>query len=183
MSTQKDSTTYLGLNIDKLKLIGKGHEGKVYLLPENKVIKVYYSSSSCKSQLEILQKGQNSRFFPSIFNYDRYSIIMSFVDGIILSNYLEKDKLDKPLSIELVKLIEEFKSLQFSRLDIRICHIFVQPDKTIKIIDPRGSFRIVQSYPLLMMKGLKRHGTLYEFLNNIKDDYPNYYNFWSNKIP
>jgi RIO-like serine/threonine protein kinase len=169
-------------NINNLKLIGQGHEGKVYLLPESKVLKVFYSIDCCKSQLEILLKGQNSAFFPTVFDHDECSIIMSFINGSTLSHYLRHTSLDKVLSLELVKLIEEFKSLNFTRLDMRPGHIFVQANETIKIIDPRGSFEIVQPYPLLLLKGLKRHGYLEEFLNNIKHDYPDYYNYWRSKI-
>lgn len=181
-NTQRDNNSYLGLDINKLQLIGQGYEGKVYLLPENKVLKVYHTSASCESQLEILQKGKDSRFFPTIFQYDKCSIIMSFIHGSTLSKYLRHNNLDKSLSIELVKLIEEFKSLGFTRLDIRLHHIFVQADTTIKIIDPRGSFEIVQPYPLLMLRGLERHGVLEDFFNDIKYEYPDYYNYWNSKI-
>lgn len=64
---------------------------------------------------------------------------MSFVHGIPLSDYLKESKIDKDISIELVKLVDEYKRLQFKRLDIRIAHIYLQPNRTIKIIDPRLS--------------------------------------------
>lgn len=182
MDNHEKNSTYLGIDVSKLKLIGQGRQGKVYLLSDTKVIKVCYKSSSCRSQLEILQKGQGSRFFPTIFDYDNYSIIMSFIDGITLSDYLKRGSLGQTLSLELAKLIEKFENLQFTRLDIRICHILVQNDNTIKIIDPRGSYKIIQPYPMLMMKGLKRNGVLIEFLDNIKNDYPNYYSSWVNKL-
>lgn len=181
-SIQKDGNTYLGFNINKLRLIGQGREGKVYLLPENKVLKVFYTINSCENQFEILQKGKNSRFFPTVFNHDKYSIIMGFVYGTTLSKYLKHNNLDKPLSIELVKLIDEFKHLQFTKLDMRLGHIFVQPDETVKIIDPRNSFTIVQPYPVSMMRGLRKHGVLKKFFNNIRFDYPDYYNYWRRKM-
>jgi hypothetical protein len=183
MASQQDKgISYLGFNINNLKLIGQGQEGRVYLLPGSKVLKVFYTMNSCKSQLEILQKGQSSAFFPTVFDYDEYSIIMSFIDGSTLSHYLRHNSLSKMLSLELVKLIDEFKSLNFTRLDMRPGHIFVQANDAIKIIDPRGSSEIIQPYPMLMLKGLKRHGFLEEFFNNIKYDYPDYYNYWSSKI-
>jgi hypothetical protein len=180
---ENNRTIHLGYDISKLLIIGQGYQGRAYLLPDHKVLKVFRSSHSCKSQLETLQKAKNSRFFPTVFDYDKYSILMSFVYGSNLSDYLKLDKLDKPLSLELVKVIEEFKNLGFSRLDIRLGHVFVQADKTVKVIDPRGSFVIVQPYPLLMMKGLKRRGALEAFLNFIKDDYPDYYNYWKYNAP
>lgn len=178
----KDTPTYLEFDISKLELIGQGYQGKVYLLPENKVIKIFHDSYACTSQLEILQKGKLSEFFPKVYDFNEHSIIMDFVHGINLSDYLEHHNLSKPICIELVKLIDEFKSLKFTRLDMRTGHIFVQANETIKIIDPRDSFKIVQPYPFLMMRGLRRHGVLEDFFNNIKLDYPDYYSYWSNEM-
>jgi RIO-like serine/threonine protein kinase len=181
-NSQKNNISLPGFDIDKLILIGQGHEGRAYILPDNKVLKVFYTEEACKSQLQILQHGKDSRFFPTVLGFDNYFIIMNFISGSTLSKYLRLNKLNKPLSIELLKLIEEFKTLHFTRLDIRLKHIFVQANETIKIIDPRGSFEIVQPYLLLMLKGLERYGALTDFFNNIKSDYPDYYNYWSSMI-
>jgi RIO-like serine/threonine protein kinase len=178
----EESKPYLGHDIKKLKLIGQGHEGRAYLLPENKVLKVFYNMDSCKAQIEILQKGQSSVFFPTLYDYDKYCIIMSFIAGNTVSHYLRHNILNKKLSLDLTKLIDEFRNFNFTRLDMRLAHIFIQADSTIKIIDPRGSFMIVQPYPLLMLKGLKRHGVLEDFFNFIKYDFPEYHNYWKSKI-
>lgn len=179
---QKYRANYLGYDINKLNLIGQGLEGKAYLLPEDKVLKVFFNMDSCHSQIETLTKARDSRFFPTVYDYDNYSIIMSFVHGVTLSNYLRKNKIDKHLSIELVKLIDEFKRLNFTRLDIRLAHIFLQPDGTIKAIDPRGSYDIIQPYPNRVLTGLKEHGALKDFYNYIKEYYPHYYKYWSRKV-
>lgn len=169
---------YFGYDINKLKLLGQGHEGKVYLLPDDKVLKVFYYTNSCKRQIEILLKTQDSRFFPSVFNFDDQSIVMSFIYGSSLSQYLTYNDINKQLSIELVKLIDEFKKLHFTRLDMRLGHIYIQPDETVRVIDPRGSYEKKQPYPRSMLNGLKKRDNLREFLNNIKDEYPDYYKYW-----
>jgi RIO-like serine/threonine protein kinase len=134
--------------------------------------------NSCKQQLEVLLEAKNSRFFPTVFDFDSYSIIMSFVYGSTLSHYLKQHSINKHLSLELVKLIDEFKKLHFTRLDMRLGHIFIQPDDTIKVIDPRGSHEKIQPYPRSMLKGLQKHGDLRDFFDNIKHDYPEYYKHW-----
>ncbi|MCM0649571.1 serine/threonine protein kinase [Clostridium swellfunianum] len=169
---------YLGYDITKLKLIGEGHEGKVYMLPEDKVLKVFHNPDSCKRQLEVLLAAKNSRFFPTVFDFDSYSIVMSFVYGSRLSFYLKQHNINKSLSIELVKLVEEFKKLGFAKLDARLGHIFLQPDDTIKVIDPRGTYDKITPYPRSMLKGLQKHGDLRAFFDYIKRDYPEYYNSW-----
>lgn len=169
---------YLGVDISKQKLIGQGAEGKVYLLPNDKVIKVFHNPNSCAQQIEILLKARNSRFFPTVFDFDNYSIIMSFVYGSTLSVYLKQNNINKHLSLELVKLIDEFKKLHFTKLDIRLGHIFLQPDETIKIIDPRGSYERKQPYPGSMLHGLQKSGDLISFFDYIKPEYPDYYKYW-----
>lgn len=182
MVINKYRASYLGHDINKLKLIGQGHEGKVYLLPNDKVLKVFHNTESCKRQIEILIKARNSRFFPTVYAFDEYSIIMSFVYGSTLSYYLRHNKIDKHLSIELVKLIDEFKKLGFTKLDMRLGHIFLQPDETIKVIDPRKSYDMVLPYPKSMLKGLRERNALKAFYNNIKKEYPHYYKYWKRKF-
>lgn len=169
---------YLGYDVSKLKLIGQGHQGKVYLLPDDKVIKVFHNPDACKKQLEILLNVKESRFFPTVYDFDSYSIIMSFVYGSNLSVYLKYNNINKRLSIELVKLIDEFKKLGFKRVDARLGHIFLQPDDTVKVIDPRESYERKQPYPKSMLKGLQKYGDLRAFLDYIKHDYPEYYRYW-----
>ena len=169
---------YCGYDITKLKLIGQGHEGKVYLLPDDKVLKVFHNPDSCARQIDILVKARNSRFFPTVFDFDNYSIVMSFVYGSTLSYYLKRNEINKHLSLELVKLIDSFKKLHFTKLDMRLGHIFLQPDDTVKVIDPRGSYDVNLPYPRSMLHGLQKRGSLKSFFDYIKHDYPDYYKYW-----
>lgn len=171
-------SSYFGFDVDKLKLIGQGHEGKVYLLPNDKVLKIFHNANSCKRQIEILTKARDSNVFPTVFDFNDYSIIMSFVYGSTLSYYLKQNKIDKHLALELVKLIDEFKRLKFTRLDMRLGHIFLQPDENVKVIDPRGSYERIQPYPKSMLKGLQKRNALNDFFKYIKHDYPDYYRYW-----
>jgi RIO-like serine/threonine protein kinase len=176
--SKKYRSDYLGFDTDKLKLIGMGHEGKVYLLPNDRVLKVFHNTDSCKKQIEILLKVQNSRFFPTVYSFDNFSIVMSFVYGSTLSYYLKQNNINKHISLELVKLIDEFKKLHFTKLDMRLGHIFLQPDETIKVIDPRGSYEKNVPYPRSMLHGLQKSGELMEFFRYIKTDYPHHYKYW-----
>lgn len=180
--TPKYRFEYLGYDITKLKLIGQGHQGKVYMLPNDKVLKIFYNPESCRKQLEILLSAKNSRFFPTVFEYDSCSIIMSFVFGSRLSYYLKNHNINKSLSIELVKLIDELKRLGFTRVDARLGHVFLQPDDTVKVIDPRASYERIQPYPKSMLEGLQKHGDLRAFFDYIKADYPEHYKSWKKAL-
>lgn len=171
---------YCGIDITNLTLIGEGRQGKVYLLPNDRVIKVFKRKESCEDQLFILQQAYKSNFFTRVYSYDDYSIIIDFVQGVPLNIYLQSNSLSKRLSLELVKLINTFKKMGFTRLDIRICHIFVQADESIKIIDPRGNFRIIEPYPRLMIKGLKKYNASDDFFKLIQPEYKELCLSWKN---
>lgn len=172
---------YSGFDVDKLKLLGEGHEGKVYLLPNSRVIKVFHNTESCKRQIEILEKTTYSRFFPAVYDYDDYSIVMDFVYGSTLSYYFKNNDINRHISLELVELIKEFKRLHFTKLDARLGHIYLQPDETIKVIDPRGCYSIDRPYPSSMLRGLMKRNVLNDFFAYIKPFYPDYYRYWSRK--
>ncbi|MBC2580751.1 serine/threonine protein kinase [Clostridium sp. DJ247] len=176
--SNKNTNNFCGIDIRNLTFIGEGRQGRAYYLPKDKVIKVFKSKKSCKNQLFILKHSSNSKFFPKVYDYDNYSIVMEFIKGITLKEYLKSNNLSKNLSLQLVNLINEFEKLGFTRLDIRLNHIYVQPDESVRIIDPRDNFRIIQPFPKLMLKGLFRLNKLNDFFSLIKDDYPDKFSKW-----
>jgi len=169
---------YCGINIRNLDFVGQGTQGKVYFLPPNRAIKIFHSKNSCKDQLFILQRARKSRFFTKVYDYDDYSIVMDFIPGPTLREYLKNHSLSKKLAFELVELICEFERLGFTRLDIRAPHIFVQADESIKVIDPRKSFIIVERYPVKILDTLNKFGLLDEFFRLIKTKYRDKYFEW-----
>jgi predicted Ser/Thr protein kinase len=173
------SGCYHGINLENLNLIGEGHQGKVYMLSKDRVLKVFKTKHALEDQLLILRRASNSRFFPIVYDYDKYSIVMDFISGQPLDRYLASNKITEKISFELVEVINEFKSLGFTRLDIRLPHIFLQGDESIKIIDPRKSFEIIQQYPRLMLKGLQENAVLQDFFNFIRSQYGDTYLSWS----
>lgn len=169
---------FCGFDITRLQLLGEGRQGRVYIISEEKVIKVFKNKESLKNQLVILQHSAGSRFFPKFYEHDDSSIVLEFIKGTSLNKHLKIKGMSKIVSLELVELINEFKHLGFTRLDIRISHIFLQEDESIRIIDPRGSFRIIQPYPNLMLRGLRELGALEKFFEFIKEDHRDVYDEW-----
>lgn len=173
---------YCGVNVEKLQLIGEGTQGKVYLLTPNKVIKVFKKKKSCKDQLNILLNAQKSKFFTTVYDYDEESIVIEFLPGQDLKKYLKNNKLTKEIAQQLVEVFRDFKSLGFKRVDIRLHHIFLQPDNSLKVIDPRKSYVREVSYPKSMLRDLDKFNILEDFWNFIKLTYPDEYLDWKSKF-
>jgi len=169
---------YCGIDIEKLTFIGKGTQGSVYQISPDKVIKVFNKQKGCKDQVGILLKAKDSKFFTNVYDYDENSIIMEFLSGKNLKKYLIKNTLTKEIALQLVEIMIEFKKLGFKKIDIRLNHIYMQADGSLKVIDPRKSYITDEPYPENMISGLKKRKCYDLFFKLIKDEYPEEYKKW-----
>lgn len=161
--------------------LGCGHNGIVYLLEDNKVIKIFKDKYICKNEYELLKKTEKSKYFPQVYSHGPYYIIKDYVPGERLDYYIRKNGINKKISCEIIKLLVEFKKLEFTKLDIRCKDLYIN-NFSIKVIDPRNNYSRGGNYPRHLMKGLYKLGVLDEFLETVKEQYNEVYREWSFKI-
>lgn len=179
---EKVASSYLSqLNVDlkNCKLLGKGHHGTVYLLPDGKVLKMCDTSKSCQNEYFILKMVSGSRFFPKAYDCFESCMVREYVGGVCLKDYLKKNQMNRTLAKNIADLLNEFINLNFSRIDIRCRDIFVDQDLSLKVIDPKGSFTHKVTYPRHLTKGLKKLKQLEPLLDVLKDEYPSLYSQWN----
>lgn len=149
------------------KLLGEGHNGIVYEVPGNRAIKIFTDKNVCKSEAEILYKVKKSKYFPRIYKNGDYYILRDMVNGKRLDDYIKENGLSQQLIYNLYRLINEFKSLKFTKLDARCRDIYVDKNERLKVIDPKQCYRRKVDYPRHLMKGLDGIDVLEEFLRGI----------------
>lgn len=164
------------------KLLGKGNNGSVYLMPDNKALKVFKRIDVCKKEYIILEKVSGNNYFPKVYEYGLNYIVRDCVDGISLTDYIKQNGLSRDLSIELISLLQEFKKLNFTKLDTRCKDIMVRDDGSLMTIDPKNYYRKTRNYPRHLCKGLRKLGVLDSFMNVLKSENPRLYKKWSKKI-
>lgn len=76
------------LNPVDSRFLGEGHNGKVYLLPDGKVIKIFFRSKVCKNEYYILNRVSCNKYYPKVFDYGDNYIIRECVHGICLKDYI-----------------------------------------------------------------------------------------------
>ncbi|WP_160672647.1 serine/threonine protein kinase [Clostridium sp. C8-1-8] len=155
------------LNIKECEFLGKGDEGAVYLTPEGFALKIFYDRRKAESEVAILERANSSRFFPKVLFIADNRVLRDYVDGINLYDYISKNGLSYKLSIEIIELIEDFKRLNFKRIDIRNAHIFVNKAGKIQVIDPRKVFEKNIPYPKEIIKILVQLNVFDEFLKHV----------------
>lgn len=149
-------------------LLGEGHNGIVYELPGNKALKIFIDKKVCKNEAEILLKVKKSKYFPKIYKYGDLYILREMVGGIRLDYYIEENGLSQQLAYNLYRLINEFKSLNFTKLDARCRDIYVEGNERVRVIDPKQCYTRKVTYPRHLMKGLNNINVLQQFLIYIK---------------
>jgi len=175
------NTNCFNIDLVTCKFLGQGQNGKVYLLPNGNVLKIFFKADNCKHEYEILKSVEGNKHFPKVYEYSSNCILREYIDGILIKNYISKHGLCVKLAKNLIELIEDFKDFGFTRLDIRCEHIFIQQDLSIKIIDPRRTYTKVISYPHSILKSLNKLGVLDIFFNTLKKTNIKLYRDWSKK--
>ncbi|APC78536.1 hypothetical protein [Clostridium botulinum] len=179
---------YIDLNnkaekmLRKGEFLGSGHNGIVYLLPDKKVIKIFKEKKVCKKEREILQKTNNSKYFPKVYDYGEYFILREYIRGERLDHYIKQNGINKRLTHNIIKLIKEFERLKFKKLDIRCKDIYVDKKYKLRIIDPKNNYSKTVVYPRHLMKGLNKLKVLDDFLIQVEKEELKYYNLWSTRM-
>lgn len=186
MSKNFDYSVDLPSEIEKefkmAELLGEGHNGVVFLLPNNRVIKFFRRYEVWYDESYILKMAQKSRFFPKVYECGKGYIIRDYVGGIRLDKYLKSNSLTEKICEELYLMIRDFEKIKFKRLDLRCKDLFVQDNENIIIIDPKNNYKKTVTYPRHLMKGLSKKQCLDYFLNYIeKRDFRRYV-YWDYKI-
>lgn len=149
------------------EFLGEGHNGIVFDLPEEKVLKIFTEEKCCKEEGETLKRVSKSKYFPRIHVLGSNYILRDKVYGIRLDEHIRAEGLSFEMSKKIYHLLNEFRRLNFTKIDTRCKDIYVNGDK-IMLIDPKHCYRRTVNYPRHLLKGLNRVGVLKKFLYDIK---------------
>lgn len=164
------------------EFLGEGHNGIVYLMPDNRVIKIFKERKNCLKEYSILKAVYGNKYFPLAYSSGANYIIRDYVGGTCAKDYIKEKGLSYTLSVNLILLLEEFKRLKFTKLDIRCRDLYIQEDESIIIIDPKGSFTRKVDFPRHLAKGLKSLKVLDKFLEAAEKERPELYDVWTPKM-
>lgn len=170
-----------GLKEENLQLVGKGSQGRVYLIDQQRCIKIYHRQEFLPLELEILLKAKDEPQFPKVYEWGDDYMIREFIPGIGLKDYLRRNPLTPDLSRQIAELFLAFERLGFRRLDTRMAHLIVTPEGRIKAIDPANAMRKQGSYPKKLLSQLSDLRCKKTFLTHLQAMYPMLYERWRDK--
>ncbi|ADL52472.1 hypothetical protein [Clostridium cellulovorans] len=156
-----------------------GNHGVVYRVSKDKVAKIFCEADVFEKELAILRRASGNKAFPKVYGVGKYYIIREYIDGERLDIYIKNNPFDKKVYVNLYVLLQELKKMNFKKIDLRLRDLYLQKDKTIRVIDPKNSLTKSMPYPRHLMKNLHSIGALYDFLRVVKEISPWDYEFWS----
>ncbi|GIM27432.1 hypothetical protein CPJCM30710_00980 [Clostridium polyendosporum] len=103
------------------------------------------------------------------------------MEGEPLPSYIKKRGLTQKLAKNIIDLVEEFKRLGFTKIDIMAKHIFVDNQQNIMVIDPRKTYTTNYPYPTRIVRTLKKLNLFDDFLKILSNYKPHLISFWTKK--
>jgi predicted Ser/Thr protein kinase len=166
-------------NPTELKLVDKGAHGAVFKLSDNKCIKIYAENINAELEAESYRKGQASEMVPRLYEVGANYIIMEFIEGISLYEYLsKKNDVDLIIAKKLLFVLREMKRLGFTRIDSSLRHILVTTDESLKAIDLVYAYVRNDIKPIKIFTELRNLDLVKPFLEQVKKLDINLYNEW-----
>jgi len=159
-------------------LIGKGHQGAVYRISEDKCVKIYGKSEHAKQEKQVLLSNQHLSFIPKVFETGSNYIVMEYLFGPDLNTFLKKQTyLSDEVAGKLFDILAAMKSAGFKQIDAPLRHIIITANG-FKSIDHVYSFTRSQPKPLELFHNLQERNFLDSFLEYVQATDPKTYNEW-----
>ncbi|MDM5224419.1 serine/threonine protein kinase [Peribacillus sp. NJ11] len=162
-------------------LIGKGIQGAVFKLTEDRCVKIFLKPKNVKKEKEAMIKGQGLPFMPKFFESGPNYIIMEYIDGPSLRDYLkEQGTISESITQQLVNMKKEMNRLGFTNLDRCVTrHIFVDNQHVLRVVDHANSYDW-KPIPVRLLDSLSELGLIDPFLRQVKVLDSELYSEWNN---
>lgn len=163
-------------------LIGAGKHGAVFKISSDQCVKIYTKPKNVLREGEALKAAQDSPVVPKLYDVGDNYIIMEYIEGPSLKEYLEeKGTITQDITRKILALIQEMKRLNFVRVDPKLKQVIVTKEEEFRVIDHVFSYSKKKAdIPVGLLAGLNNLGLLNTFLEQVKLINPQSYGGWKN---
>ncbi|WP_102344938.1 hypothetical protein [Bacillus sp. Marseille-P3661] len=177
ISISKASGSVDVTNPTGFKLLGKGHQGAVFQIDENRCVKIYCRNEDLVRELHSLNLGGKVGITPKVYFSGDNFIVMEYMTSPTLFEYLDKNPLNKELVSRIIELLDIFEQIGYNRFDHSARHIYVVPNSKLKIIDV---VHMIKKEPVYLAEKLisDMGVNANEFIRLVKETSPKWYKRW-----
>ncbi|WP_332632290.1 AarF/UbiB family protein [Halalkalibacter flavus] len=169
-------------NPTEYKLIGKGRQGAVFKLSENRCVKIYVEEKYCRREKRALISAQDFNIVPKVYEVGSNYIVMEYIEGKSLDDYLQQfNTFPEDIAKQLIRIFTVMEEIGFTRIDAKLRHLLMNKKGEIKVIDHVYSFRKKHRYPIDLFEGLKKLKLFDSFIEQVKKVDQEQLNKWMKK--
>lgn len=171
------------VNPTKLKLIGKGSQGAVFQISDDRCVKIYVNPNAAIKEGKALEAAKDLNIVPQVFEVGLNYVVMEYLKGQNLKDYLKQTKrLPDTITKQILIIRRELKRVGFTRIKTSIGHFIVTEGNVLKAIDHSDGLTMNDPYNPKMFLDLKKLGLLNTFLEQAKEIDPESYEDWQKNI-
>lgn len=171
------------VNPTKLKLIGKGSQGAVFQISDDRCVKIYVNPNAAIKEGKALEAAKDLNIVPQVFEVGLNYVVMEYLKGQNLKDYLKQTKrLPDTFTKQILIIRKELKRVGFTRIKTSIGHFIVTEGNVLKAIDHSDGLTKNDPYNPKMFLDLKKLGLLNTFLEQAKEIDPESYEDWQKNI-
>ncbi|WP_445489993.1 RIO1 family regulatory kinase/ATPase domain-containing protein [Niallia sp. 03133] len=170
-------------NPTKLKPIGEGSQGAVFQISEDRCVKIYVNPNAAEKEGSALEAAKDLDIVPKVYEVGSNYVIMEYLKGTNLKDYLKKAKnIPESFTEQIIRIRKELKRVGFIRIKTSIGHFIVTEGNVLKAIDHSDGLTMNDPYNPKMFLDLKKLGLLDKFLEQAKKIDPESYEDWQKNI-
>ncbi len=170
-------------NKSEFSLIDKGAHGAIFRIADDKCVKIYADKVNCELESKVYKAAQSSPIVPRLYEVGDNYIVMEYIDGESLYNYLSRKKrVSDHIVVKIVFLISEMERLGFTRRDTALRHVIVNSQKELKVVDIVYAYTRNDPNPFKLFTDLKTLGLVSDFMNKLKQINVDLYKRWKDSM-
>ena len=170
-------------NPTTLKIIGKGSQGAVFQISDDRCVKIYVNPNAAIKEGKALEAAKDLNIVPQLFEVGPNYVVMEYLKGQNLKDYLKQTKrLPETITKQIIMIRKELKRVGFTRIKTSIGHFIVTNGNVLKAIDHSDGLTMNDPYNPKMFLDLKKLGLLNTFLEQAKEIDPESYEDWQKNI-
>ncbi|MBF8984850.1 hypothetical protein IZY60_15015 [Lutibacter sp. B2] len=163
-------------NPTNYKIISRGWHGVVFKLDDQRCVKIYADKRVATREADAYKRIQGSSICPKLYEVGYNYIVMEYIEGLNLSEYLKKENcISESITKKILFLLREMKKIGFKDIDFQLCNVIVMENNILKLIDIVNGFRVKRTKKRQLFEELKEIGLLDLFIEQVKEiDYKAY---------
>ncbi|MBD0381588.1 serine/threonine protein kinase [Paenibacillus sedimenti] len=170
-------------NPTKLIMIGRGVQGAVFKLSEDRCVKIYVKRSDAAKEGDALKAAKKLPFVPRLYEVGSNYVIMEYLVGPNLKDHLKETKsISESITKQIIMIRKQLKRIGFIRIKTTLTHFIVTKGNVLKSIDHVDGLTMNDPYNPTMFLELKELGLLNTFLEQAMKIDPDSYDDWQKNI-